>query len=92
MPGAGFLDEIELPQTCRTRIYRKHVVSDNRRSYENRSYLRCLLIDFDAVYCPVTGRWSSVEFQDGGPKVRFARARAFPEAAIMVCPPGHAFL
>ena len=32
------------------------------------SYLRCLLIDFDAVDCSATGRWPFFDFQDGGPK------------------------
>ena len=43
-------------------------MSDNWGSYENRSYLRCLLIDFEKVDCSVIGRWPSVDFQDGGPK------------------------
>ena len=37
---AWFLGLSGLPQTCTTWIYREHVVSDNRGSYENRSYLR----------------------------------------------------
>ncbi len=41
-------------------------MSDNKGSYENRSYLRCLLIDFEKVDCSVTGGWPSVQFQDGG--------------------------
>ena len=41
---------------CRTWIYRKISVSDNRGNYENRSYLRCLLAAFKKVDC--SGRYA----------------------------------
>ena len=68
MSRVGSLDGKGLPQMCRTWIYRKNPVSDNRGSYENWPYLRCLSTDFEKVDCSETSRWSSVVFQDGGPK------------------------
>ena len=41
-------------------------MSNNRRSYENRSYLGLLLTDFEKVDCYMTGLLPSVDFQHGG--------------------------
>ena len=41
-------------------------VSDNRGSYVSRSYLQCLLTDFEKVDYYVTGQLPSVDFQHGG--------------------------
>ena len=54
MSGVGSLDGNRLPQMCRTWIYRKNAVSDNRGSYENWPYLRCLSTDFEKVDCSKT--------------------------------------
>jgi len=62
-----FFDQFRLPQTCALWISQNAGVSDNCGSYEycSRSYLGCLLTDFEKVDCLEINRWPSCVFQDG---------------------------
>jgi len=60
-----FFDRFRLPQTCTMWISPKTEMSNNCGSYENHSYLSCLLTDLEKVDCCEIGQCPSCVFQDG---------------------------